>query len=164
MTEPLTATEVRVLGCLMEKEATTPDAYPLTLNALRTACNQSSNRDPVVSYEDHTVQNALDSLRARSLIRIVYSTANRATKYRHVLHEALDLEPAERAVLTVLLLRGPQTVGEMRTRTGPPPRLRLPRRGRGGRRPLGEPRRAARPPPPPGPRPEGRTGGASPGR
>ena len=113
---PLTSVEVRVLGCLMEKAATTPDVYPLTLNTLRTACNQSSNRDPVVSYDDGTVQSALDTLRARSLTRVVYSTSNRATKYRHVLHETLGLEPAEVAVLTVLLLRGPQTVGEVRTR------------------------------------------------
>ena len=117
MTEPLTAAEVRVLGCLLEKEATTPDAYPLTLNALRTACNQSSNRDPVVRYDDDTVQAALDSLRARSLTRIVYSTVNRATKYRHVLPEALGLDSAEKAVLTLLMLRGPQTVGEVRTRS-----------------------------------------------
>ena len=109
--------EVRVLGCLVEKESTTPDAYPLTLNSLRLACNQSTSRDPVVSYTDHDVERALTSLRGRGLTRIVHSTSNRAAKFRHVLDDALQLERAELALLSVLLLRGPQTPGELRTRT-----------------------------------------------
>ena len=89
----LSPEEVRVLGCLVEKEATVPDSYPLTLNSLRTACNQATSRDPVVSYDDHTVEQALSSLRARGLTRTVHSTSNRAAKYRHVFPEALGLEP-----------------------------------------------------------------------
>ena len=91
----LTDAEVRVLGCLVEKEATVPDSYPLTVNSLRNACNQSTSRDPVVSYDDHTVEQALASLRARGLTRTVHSTSNRATKYRHVLPDELGLEPDE---------------------------------------------------------------------
>src|SRR5437764_6624019 len=113
----LTEEEVRVIGCLIEKAITTPQYYPLTLNSLVTACNQSSNRSPVVSYDDVTVQDALATLRERGLTRIVYSTSNRATKYRHVLDEQLELDHRELAVLDVLMLRGPQTVGELRTRT-----------------------------------------------
>lgn len=114
--DDLAAEEVRVLGCLIEKEATTPDHYPLTLNALRNACNQSTSRDPVVTYDDHTVEQALSSLRVRGLTRTVHSTANRATKYRHVVPEALSLAASETAVLAVLMLRGPQTVGEIKGR------------------------------------------------
>ena len=113
----LSPEEVRVLGCLVEKEATVPDSYPLTLNSLRTACNQSTSRDPVVSYDDHTLERALTALRARGLTRTVHSTSNRAAKYRHVLPDALGLEPDETAVLAVLMLRGPQTVGELKSRT-----------------------------------------------
>ena len=115
--DELTAEEVRVLGCLMEKEATTPEYYPLTLNALVTACNQTSNREPVVSYDAGMVTEALDRLRELKLIRVVYPSSGRATKYRHVLDEALGLDGEQRAVLTVLMLRGPQTLGELRTRT-----------------------------------------------
>lgn len=115
--DDLSPEEVRVLGCLVEKEATTPDNYPLTLNALRNACNQSTSRDPVVSYDDHTVERALTSLRARGLTRTVHSTSNRAAKYRHVLPDVLGVDPAETAVLSVLMLRGPQTVGELKGRT-----------------------------------------------
>lgn len=115
--DDLAPEEVRVLGCLIEKEATTPDTYPLTLNALRNACNQSTSRDPVVSYDDHTVERALATLRARGLTRIVHSTSNRAAKYRHVVPDVLDLDPAGVAVLSVLMLRGPQTVGELKGRT-----------------------------------------------
>ncbi len=106
-----------MLGCLIEKEATVPDSYPLTLNSLRTACNQSTSRDPVVSYDDHTVEQALASLRARGLTRTVHSTSNRAAKYRHVLPSVLGLDAAETAVLCVLMLRGAQTVGELKSRT-----------------------------------------------
>src|SRR5688572_25474992 len=113
----LTPEEVRVVGCLLEKERTTPDVYPLTLNSLVNACNQTSNRDPVVAYDATTVDAALRSLRERGWTRIVHSVHNRAAKYRHVAHEVLGLDDREAAVLCVLLLRGPQTVGELRTRT-----------------------------------------------
>lgn len=114
----LTAAEVRVVGCLMEKEVTVPDQYPLSANALVGACNQSTNRWPVVSYDEATVMAALDSLRTRRLTRTVYATHGRGvTKYRHVVHEELVADPAERAVLTVLALRGPQTPGELKSRT-----------------------------------------------
>lgn len=117
MPELLSPEEARVLGCLLEKEAATPEYYPLTLNALRNACNQSSSRNPVVSYDDGDVSRALASLREKTLIRIVYSQSNRAAKYRHVLDEVLGLDQQERAVMCLLLLRGPQTVGELRTRS-----------------------------------------------
>lgn len=113
----LTPEEVRVLGALAEKQLTTPQYYPLTLNALVNACNQTSNRHPVVRYDDATVERALASLRERGLVRTVLSPGNRAPKYRHVLEEQLTLVREELAVTTVLLLRGPQTVGELRTRT-----------------------------------------------
>jgi uncharacterized protein YceH (UPF0502 family) len=109
--------EVRVLGCLIEKEATTPDVYPLTLNSLRHACNQSTSRDPVVAYTEPEIEQALTSLRGRGLTRTVHSTSNRATKFRHVLPEVLALDAAETAVLSVLMLRGAQTVGELKGRT-----------------------------------------------
>ena len=115
--DDLAPEEVRVLGCLIEKESTVPDSYPLTLNSLRTACNQSTSRDPVVDYGQHEIEQALASLRARGLTRTVHSTSNRAAKYRHVAPEVLDLDPAETAVLAVLMLRGPQTVGELKSRT-----------------------------------------------
>ncbi len=114
--DDLTAEEVRVLGCLVEKESTVPDTYPLTLNSLRTACNQSTSRDPVVSYADHDVDRALASLRERGLTRTVHSTSNRAIKYRHVLPEALVLDDGELALMSVLMLRGPQTIGELKSR------------------------------------------------
>jgi uncharacterized protein YceH (UPF0502 family) len=113
----LTPVEVRVLGCLVEKELTTPQAYPLTLNSLRLACNQSTNRDPVVDYGDGVVEAALGTLREGGLTRIVYSRTNRAAKYRHVLDEAWGLDVPQRAVLAVLGLRGPQTLGELKVRT-----------------------------------------------
>jgi uncharacterized protein YceH (UPF0502 family) len=117
MAPVLTPEEVRVLGCLMEKETTTPDGYPLTVNALLTACNQTTNRFPVVRYDEHAVTSALASLREAGLTRIVYSTSNRAPKHRHVAREVLGLDLAEQAVLCVLALRGPQTVGELKGRT-----------------------------------------------
>lgn len=113
----LTPEEQRVLGALIEKQYTTPDVYPMTMNALITACNQVSNRNPVVSYDESTVQRTLDGLREKGLSRVVYSTSNRATKYRQVFDETRQLERAETAVMCVLLLRGPQTVGELRGRT-----------------------------------------------
>lgn len=114
----LTDEEARVLGCLVEKQRTVPDAYPLTANALLGACNQSSNRDPVVTYDEGTVLAAVDALKGKRLARIVHPSHGRSvTRYRHVLDEALDLDDGELAVLAVLLLRGAQTPGELRTRT-----------------------------------------------
>ncbi|HET6794938.1 MAG TPA: YceH family protein [Acidimicrobiales bacterium] len=115
--EELSFVEARVLGCLMEKAATTPDQYPLTLNSVRLACNQTSSRNPVVELDEARIGDALTSLRARQLTRIVYSPSNRAPKHRHVIDEALGLDEQETALLCVLLLRGPQTVGELRSRT-----------------------------------------------
>jgi uncharacterized protein len=115
---PLSPEEVRVVGALIEKQLATPDYYPLTLNALVNACNQSSNRNPVVSYDDAIVQAAVDRLREEEgIVRIVHSVHNRAAKWRQVLDERLALEPDELAVLGVLLLRGPQTPGELKSRT-----------------------------------------------
>ena len=111
----LDAAEVRVLGCLIEKQRTTPDVYPLSLNALRAACNQSTNRDPVVSYDDDTLREALHRLGRRRWTRL--ASGARAAKYRHLLDEEPGLARDEQAVLAVLMLRGPQTLGELRTRT-----------------------------------------------
>jgi uncharacterized protein YceH (UPF0502 family) len=113
----LTGEEQRVLGCLLEKAATTPENYPLTMNALISACNQTSNRDPVVNYREDTVTAALTSLREQKLTRIVYPAHARVTKYRHVLDEVWALTQAELAVLAVLLLRGAQTETELVART-----------------------------------------------
>lgn len=113
----LSAEEARVLGCLMEKAVTTPDGYPLSLNALVAACNQSTNRDPVVSYGDDTVERALESLREKGLSRRVKATGQRVVKHRHVVDEALGIDAAEFSVLGVLLLRGAQTSGELKGRT-----------------------------------------------
>ena len=114
----LTPEEGRVIGSLIEKQLTTPQQYPLTLNALVGACNQSSNRDPVVSYDEHLVQTALASLRNAELIGLVYPSHGRSvTRYRHVLTERLGLDERELALLAVLLLRGPQTAGELRARS-----------------------------------------------
>ena len=117
MTMDLSAVELRVVGALMEKQVTTPDLYPLTVNSLRSACNQTTNRYPVMELSETDINAALLSLRDRKLTRIVYSTSNRAAKHRHTIDEALRLEPADQAVMTVLALRGPQTVGEIKTRT-----------------------------------------------
>lgn len=110
--------EQRVIGSLLEKERTVPDTYPMTLNGLRTACNQSSGRDPVLALAEHEVQQALDRLRTRGLTRVLHpSHGARMPKYRQVLDEVLTLDGGERAVVTLLLLRGPQTPGELRTRS-----------------------------------------------
>jgi hypothetical protein len=113
----LTPVQARVVGCLIEKEMATPDNYPLTMNGLLAACNQTSNRHPVTRLEEPTVSNALENLRAMNVVRIVYSRSNRADKFRHVLDEILALEPEHLALLSVLMLRGPQTASELRTRT-----------------------------------------------
>ena len=120
VSEPLVLepAEQRILGSLLEKQATVPGSYPLTANALRSACNQSSNRDPVVDLDQQTVERTARGLKERGLLRIVWSdTGRRTLKYHQTLDERLGLDPAERALLTVLLLRGPQTPGELRTRT-----------------------------------------------
>jgi hypothetical protein len=113
----LTAPEQRVLGCLVEKRFTTPDQYPLSLNSLRLACNQSTNRDPVTHYDEATVRAAAERLTRYGLIRLASGHGSRATKYRHLADVALALRPEQLAVLAVLLLRGPQTAGELRQRT-----------------------------------------------
>ena len=112
----LDAVEVRVIGCLIEKEYTTPDNYPLSLNALTNACNQSSNRDPVMSVEEGVVSQALDSLRRRGLVRSIQPVGSRVSKFQHLLADVAELSRAELAVLSVLALRGPQTQAEVRTR------------------------------------------------
>jgi len=112
-----TPVQARIVGCLIEKEMATPDNYPLTMNALLAACNQTSNRNPVTRLDEATVSNALENLRAIKVVRIVYSRSNRADKFRHVLEEVLALEPEELAVLSVLMVRGPQTSSELRSRT-----------------------------------------------
>jgi len=108
---------VRVLGCLLEKQRTTPDAYPLTLNALRAACNQSTNRDPVVAYDDATVRDAITRLSRRRWARLTSGAGSRAPKFRHLLDEALTRALDEQAILCVLMLRGPQTPGELKQRS-----------------------------------------------
>jgi hypothetical protein len=111
----LTDDEVRVLGCLMEKEMATPDYYPLTLNALTNACNQKSNREPVVAYDEETVVYALNGLRERKLIR--QSNISRVPKFEQLFSQELKLVNREQAIICILLLRGPQTAGEIRSRT-----------------------------------------------
>ena len=106
-----------MLGALVEKQRTTPDQYPLSLNALRLACNQSTNRDPVVEFDEATIREALERLARRRWVRLASGAGSRATKYRHLLDEALDLSAPEISVLAVLMLRGPQTPGELRART-----------------------------------------------
>ena len=117
MDHTLNDAEVRVLGSLIEKEITTPDYYPLSLNALAAACNQSSNRNPVLHFDEDTVARAADSLREAKLVHLVDRGESRVTKYRHVLYEAMNLGRPAIAVMCVLMLRGPQTVGEIRTRS-----------------------------------------------
>jgi len=111
----LTAIEVRVLGSLVEKQVTTPEYYPLTLNALTLACNQKNNRNPVTAYTEDTVAQALESLREKNLAYVFYGSTSRVPKYKHVMTEVLHLSQAELGVLCVLMLRGSQTVGEIRS-------------------------------------------------
>jgi uncharacterized protein YceH (UPF0502 family) len=113
----LSETEARVLGCLLEKERTTPADYPLTTNALTRACSQTTSRNPVVAYQETTVDAALADMKDRGLVRFVHSQSNRSTKYRQVVEDAWDLSADQLAVLCVLLLRGAQTTHELKTRT-----------------------------------------------
>jgi uncharacterized protein len=111
------AVEIRVVACLVEKQRTTPDAYPLSLNALRNACNQSTNREPVVDYDEQTVSDALRRTALRGWTRLTSGAGSRARKYRHLLPEALSVDDAELNLLAVLMLRGAQTPGELKLRT-----------------------------------------------
>ena len=117
MIEILNAVEVRVVGSLIEKQVATPEYYPLTLNALVAACNQTSNRDPIVTFDDRGVARALEILRDRKMVHTVYGSDSRVPRYRQVLTEFLALTPAEVAVVCVLMLRGAQTAGEIKGRT-----------------------------------------------
>jgi len=111
------AVEIRVLGCLIEKQRTTPDAYPLSLNSLRLACNQATNRDPVAEYDEREIKAALERMQDRGWTRFASGASSRALKYRHLLDEALSLSGAEISLLAVLMLRGPQTLGELKGRS-----------------------------------------------
>ena len=114
----LTPPEIRVLGCLIEKEMTTPDYYPMSLNSMVSACNQRSSRDPVVDYTETEVLAAVDQLRDRGLARTVHGKGDRVLKYKHVAVDALEINERQAALLAVLMLRGAQTLGELRSRTG----------------------------------------------
>ena len=116
--DPLTPEQIRVLGCLIEKEHTTPDYYPLTLNGLQTACNQATNREPVVSYDERIITDAIEGLKSRQFVFQVSLAGARVQKFKHNLERKLpQLERPELALLTTLLLRGPQTIGELRQRS-----------------------------------------------
>ncbi len=117
MPEILTEVEARVVGSLIEKQLTTPEYYPLTLNSLTAACNQKTNREPVVSFDDDTVTKTLDNLRQKNLAYVFYGSTSRVPKYKHIFQDYFKLEPSEVAVLCILMLRGPQTLGEIRERT-----------------------------------------------
>ena len=117
MSTILNEAEVRVLGSLVEKQVTTPEYYPLTLNALVAACNQKSNRSPVVAYDEATVERAAESLRSKNLVYLFYGSTSRVPKYKHMMAEVFSLSAAELAVICVLMLRGHQTPGELRGRT-----------------------------------------------
>ncbi|HEX8846078.1 MAG TPA: YceH family protein [Pyrinomonadaceae bacterium] len=117
MNSVLSEVEVRVLGALVEKQITTPEYYPLTLNSLTQACNQKNNRNPVVAFDETTVAQAIESLRGKNLVYIFYGSTSRVPKYKHMMPEVFSLNPRELAVMCVLMLRGPQTPGELRGRT-----------------------------------------------
>lgn len=116
MITTIDSTEARVLGSLVEKQLTTPEYYPLTLNALTAACNQKSNRDPVMSLDESAILAAIDSLRDKNLVYLFYGSGSRTVKYKHMLPGVFELEPPAVALISLLLLRGPQTVGELRGR------------------------------------------------
>jgi uncharacterized protein len=111
------AVELRVLGCLIEKQRTTPDSYPLSLNGLRQACNQTTNRDPIAEYDETAIRAALEALSRRGWVRLASGAGSRAVKYRHLLDGALGLSEPQISLLAVLMLRGPQTPGELKSRT-----------------------------------------------
>lgn len=113
----LNEVEARIVGCLIEKEATTPEYYPLTLNALMNACNQKSNRFPVVDYDEKTINTALEDLREKNIVYVFYGSTSRVPKYKHILPKLLEIDLHEVAILCVLMLRGFQTVGELRERS-----------------------------------------------
>ncbi len=117
MIQQLTEVEARVVGALVEKQITTPEYFPLTLNSLTAACNQKTNRDPVVSFDEETVQTALDSLRDKNIALVIYRSGSRVAKYKHMFPKVYEISPAEVAVLCVLMLRGFQTLGEIRERS-----------------------------------------------
>ena len=117
MMNELSETEARVVGCLVEKQLTTPEYYPLTLNALVAACNQKTNREPIVNYDEQTVERALESLREKNLVYIFYGSSSRVPKYKHMLPSVYELDEREVAVVSVLMLRGAQTIGELNQRT-----------------------------------------------
>ena len=117
MPEILNEIEARIVGSLVEKQLTTPEYYPLTLNALVNACNQKNNREPVMNLDDHTVNAAIEHLRDRNIVYVFYGSTSRVPKYKHMLPSVYELDPAEVAVVSVMLLRGPQSLGELRTRT-----------------------------------------------
>lgn len=117
MPEILNEIEARVLGSLVEKQLTTPEYYPLTLNALVNACNQKNNREPAVNFDEATVSQCLETLRDRNLVYVFYGSTSRVPKYKHMLPSVFELDERETAVIDVMLLRGPQTLGELRTRT-----------------------------------------------
>ncbi len=118
MSTVLTETEIRVVGSLVEKQLTTPEYYPLTLNALTAACNQKSNRDPVMSLGETEIMAAVDRLRDENLVYLFYGSGSRTVKYKHMLPSVYELDAAGTAVMAVLMLRGPQTIGEIRERSG----------------------------------------------
>ena len=118
MFDPLSEIEARIVGSLVEKQLTTPEYYPLTLNALTAACNQKSNRDPVMSLGETEIMGAIDSLRDKNLVYLFYGSGSRSVKYKHMLPSVYELDEAGVAITAVLLLRGPQTLGELRERTG----------------------------------------------
>lgn len=118
MITKLSDIELRVIGSLVEKELTTPDYYPLTLNSLLAACNQKTNREPVTALTESDLESAIDSLREKNLAYVFYGSTGRVPKYKHMLPSYYELEPPETALMTVLMLRGPQTPGELNQRTG----------------------------------------------
>ena len=118
MLTELNEIETRIVGCLVEKQLTTPEYYPLTLNALVAACNQKTNREPVTNYSEQEIERALDILRDKNLVYVFYGSSSRVPKYKHMLPQVYELGEPETALVSVLMLRGAQTIGELNQRTG----------------------------------------------
>ena len=118
MNEKLSAVEARILGYKIEKQLTTPEYYPLTLNALIAACNQKTNREPVTSFTEEQIEKSLDDLRGKNLVYVFYGSTSRVPKYKHLVPQYYEIDERETAVICVLMLRGAQTLGELRERTG----------------------------------------------